>query len=175
MAARVVALGLAALTLAAPASARLWKPTPQEVTQDYTIINHNKGPEGRVVVSWMASALLPAPTMQQLLDKYVLVSVVHTRQAPGGGVTWDDVEGVQVSDASGTPLKEVPPDAVPPALVGITAAAEAAARQSTQGRSKLHWMVYEAGNVRACGPGKLQLTYDGETYSWDTPLPGCPQ
>lgn len=33
--------------------------------------------------------------------------------------------------------------------------------------------IYEAGSVNACRSGKLPVAYEGETYSYDTPLPGC--
>ncbi|MBA2589455.1 MAG: hypothetical protein H0U98_12615 [Alphaproteobacteria bacterium] len=172
---RAYAWGLALLVLAAPAAARLWKPTPPQVAMDYATISHIKGTEGRVIVTWMAAPLVPAPTMQPLLDRYVVISIVHTRQGAGGAVTWDDIEGVQVTDGNGQALKEVTPDTIPPSLVGMTASAEAAMRQSTQGKGKMHWGIYEAGAVNACRPGKLVVAYDGEQYSWDTPMPGCPK
>ena len=170
---RAYALGLALIVMAAPADARMWKPTPQQIALDYTIINHNKGADGRVILQWLASSSISAPILQQLLDKYVLVSIVHTRQAPGGLTVYDDVEGMQVTDGSGQALKPVPDDSIPPSLVGLIASSDAALRQNTQGKGKSHWSVFEAGNVRACAPGKLQVTYEGETYSWDTPMPGC--
>jgi hypothetical protein len=170
-----VAIGLAAIALAMPASARLWKPTPLQQAQDYTVLNHNKGAEGRVIIQWLASTTNPSPVMQQVLDKYVVISIVHSRMVPGGGTSWDEVQGVAVTDSDGVALKEVPPDAVPPTLVGLFAQVDAMMRQSSQGKAKSHWGVYEAGNAHACAKGKLSLTYDGETYSWDTPLPGCPK
>jgi hypothetical protein len=170
---RALVLGLLLVAGLTPASARLWKPTPALLAQDYLTINHNKGAEGHVVIGWMASPIMSAPTVKPLLDKYVVISVVHTRPQPEGVISYDDVQGVQVSDGSGQPLRELTGDAIPPSLVGMTASAGASFRQTTQGRGKMYWGVYEAGAVSACGRGKLQITYDGETYSYDTPLPGC--
>jgi hypothetical protein len=171
---RAAVVGLALLVVAAPASARLWKPTPPQIAQDYATINHNKGAEGRVIVTWMSSPGATVPTMKQLLDKYVVISILHTRQGLGGGaVTWDDIEGVQVTDGNGQPLKEVTEDAMPPTFVGMIAGADAGLRQSTQGKGKMRWSIYEAGAVGACQPGKLVVIYDGESYSFDTPMPGC--
>lgn len=161
------------LAIAMPASARLWKPTPDQLAQDYLTITHNKGAEGRVVVSWTASSIIPSPILKQLLDKYIVVSIAHTRPGPEGGTVWDDVEGVQVSDVNGQPLKEVKQDAMPPTLVGLIASSDASMRQNTQGKAKVYWSVWEPGSVSACGRGKLVVTYDGEAYSFDTPLPGC--
>src|SRR5437868_13868217 len=126
---RALALVLV-LLLATPVAARLWKPTPEQTAGDYATINHNKGAEGRVLISWMASPAVSAPSMKQLLDKYVVVSVIHTRQAPGGITTWDDIQGVQVSDGAGQTLKEVTGDSVPPALVGLFATSDATMRQA---------------------------------------------
>lgn len=165
--------GLALVVAAAPAAARLWKPTPAQVAADYATINHNKGTEGRVIVSWMASPLMTVPTMKQLLDRYVVISIAHTRTGLGGTLTWDDIEGVQVTDGSGQALKELIGDAIPPTLVGLTAGIDAGMRQSTQNKGKARWGIYEAGPVNACQPGKLVVTYDGESYSFDTPMPGC--
>jgi len=168
-----LAFAPALLVAATPALARLWKPTPEQLALDYVTINHNKGAEGRVMLGWMASPVILAPTVKPLLDKYVVLSIVHTRQAPGGPVTWDDIQGVQVTDGNGQALKEVMPDAMPPALVGLIASSDATMRQSTQGKGKVYWSVWEAGSVNACQRGKLVVTYDSEAYSFDTPMPGC--
>lgn len=173
---RALVPALALALLVTPAMARLWKPTPDQVAADYVSITHNKGTEGRVLLSWMASPVIPSPALKPLLDKYVVLSIVHTRQPPAGGpVTWDDIQGVQVSDGSGQALKEVGADAMPPTLVGLIAASDATIRQNTQGKGKVYWSVWEAGSIAACQKGKLVVTYDGEAYSFDTPLPSCPK
>lgn len=159
------------LALALPASARLWKPTPQQQVADYLSITHNKG-DGSVVIVWMASSLVVG-TAKPIMDKYVVLSVARTRRGVDGVTVWDDVQGVQVSDAAGNALKEVSSDQMPPLLVGMIATSEATMRQSSQGRSKIYWGVYEAGSVSACQRGKLVVTFEGESYSYDTPIPGC--
>ena len=170
---RALVLGLILVAGLTPAWARLWKPTPAQLALDYVTINHNKGADGHVVIGWMASPTMSSPTMKPLLDKYVVIFITHTRPTPAGPVSYDDVQGVRVTDGSGQPLKEVPGDAVPPSLVGITASANASIRQSSQGAGKMYWGIYETGSVNACQSGKLLVNYDGETYNFDTPLPGC--
>lgn len=172
---RVLACAVIAALLITPATARQWKPTPDQVTADYTTILHNKGAEGRVTVEWMTSMIAPAVALKQLLDKYVLVSIMHTRQPLGGPISWDDIQGVQVSDGDGHPLKEVQTDAMPPLLAGLIAASDATVRQNSLGRGKVYWGVWEAGSISACQKGRLVVSYDGEAYSFDTPLPGCPK
>jgi hypothetical protein len=174
----LLGLGLVAvlgLTPAAPVMARLWKPTPEQIAADYVSIMHVKGTEGRVAINWLASAVIPSPALKQILEKYIVLSIIRTRPTAAGGATWDDVQGVQVTDGNGQPLKEVPVDARPPTLVGVIATSEAAIRQSTQGQGKIYWGVWEAGSIGACQKGKLVVNYEGEAYTFDLPLPGCPK
>jgi hypothetical protein len=37
-----------------------------------------------------------------MLDKYVVISIVHTRTQPADPVTYDDVQGVQVTMQAGS-------------------------------------------------------------------------
>ena len=169
---RALAFALVPLILAVPASARLWKPTPQQQVADYLSIRHDKS-DGSVAITWMASPLVMG-TAKPIMDKYVVIQVVRTRRGTDGAMTWDDVQGVQVSDGAGNAMKEVPSDQMPPILVGMIATSEATMRQTSQGRSKVYWGVYEAGTVSACQRGKLNVSFEGETYNFDTPVPGCP-
>ena len=170
---RALAFVLLLLAAATPASARLWKPTPQQQVIDYLTITHNKAGENIALV-WMASLLVPSPAVKPLLDKYIILSIAHTRRAADGTTSWDDVQGVQLSNGAGDALTEVTPDKIPPLLVGMIASSDATMRQSSQGKSKVYWSVWEAGSVNACQRGKLVVNYGGESYSYDTPIPGCP-
>jgi hypothetical protein len=173
--AKIVGLGilvLASLVPSGPSAARLWKPTPEQLATDYVSLNHIKGTEGRVAISWLSSQVFPSPALKQILEKYVVISIVHTRSS-ASGVTWDEVQGVQLSDGSGQALKEVPADSRPPTLIGVIASSEAAMRQTTQGQGKIYWGVWEAGSISACQKGKLVVNYDGEAYTFETPLPNC--
>ena len=157
---------------APPASARPWKPTPQQQVVDYLTITHNRGSDN-VVIVWMASPLVAASTIKQLLDKYVVLSIAHTRRGTDGATIWEDVQGVRLSDGAGQDLKEVSSDQIPPMLVGMIASSNATMQQSTQGKSKVYWSVWEASAVNACQRGKLVVNYAGESYSYDTPVPAC--
>ena len=131
-------------------------------------------PGGETIgIGWLASPLAAQPTVKPLLDKYIVVSVVHTRRQADGTTVWDDVHGVQIKDGAGNALKEVSADMMPPTLIGMIATSEATLRQNSQGKGKLYWSVWEAGSVNACQRGKLIVSYNGEDYSFDTPLPTC--
>lgn len=168
---RAIVAVLLMLAAVLPASARLWKPTLPQQIADYLSITHNKG-DGNVVIVWMAPPLV-AGAAKPVMEKYVVLSIVRTRRGADGTTVWDDVQGVQVNDGAGNALKEIPADVMPPILVGMIATSEATIRQSSQGRSKVFWGVYEAGNVNACQRGKLNVVFEGETYNFDTPVPGC--
>ncbi|MBV9548216.1 MAG: hypothetical protein JO256_00915 [Alphaproteobacteria bacterium] len=157
------------------ATARPWKPTPQQQTQDYSTITHNKGtPGGRVVINWIAAPAFTG-SLPLILEKYVVLSVTHTVTAPGGLQEYQDIEGLQVTDQEGHALKEVDQNDIPPTIVSILAALEATVRQSTQGKGKLKNLVFEAGAVHACTKNSgLVVAFEGEKYTWDTPMPGCP-
>ena len=162
------------LAAAEPAAARLWKPTLQQQAGDYLTITHNVAGESTVIV-WMAPPLVAPPSVKPLLEKYVVLSIAHTRRGPDGLTSWDDIQGVQLSDGNGENLKQVPMDAIPPTLVGLMAASDASVRQNSLGKAKVAWSIWEPGSISACQKGKLVVTYDGEAYSFDTPLPGCPK
>ncbi len=164
------ALGLFAI-IAAPAGARLWKPTPAELASDYTQIFHSRG-DARVSIQWIPGAV-GTGVLRQLLDEYVVISITHIMH-PGGSPEWLDVDGVQVTDASGQPLKEIAPDAIDPFLVRFISAIQGTLRQGTQGRGKMKFLVFEPGPVQACAKGGLVVIYEGEHYTFDTPIPGCP-
>jgi len=170
---RALALILLLLAVAAPGSARPWKPTPQQQAVDYLTITHNRGADN-VVIVWMASPLITAQTIKPMMDKYIVLTIAHTRRGADGAPVWDDVQGVRVSDGAGQDLKEVPSDQIPPILVGMIATSDATMRQTTQGKGKVYWSVWEAGAVNACQRGKLVVNYAGESYSYDTPVPTCP-
>jgi hypothetical protein len=170
---RALVFVLLLIAVAVPASARLWKPALQQQMMDYLTITHNRG-DSNVMLVWMASPWVTAPTDKAVLDKYVVLSIVHTRRGADGAPIWDDVQGVRLSDGAGQDLKEVPSDQILPILVGRIALSEATMRQTTQGKGKVHWSVWEAGAVNACQRGKLVVAYAGESYSYDTPVPGCP-
>src|ERR1051325_11154003 len=76
------------LGIALPATAPLWKPTPQQQVADYLTITHNMASES-VLIAWMASPLVPAPAVKPLLDKYLILSIAHTRKLPDGTTGWD--------------------------------------------------------------------------------------
>ncbi len=168
-------LAIASMTLVVSAQARPWKPTPQQLAQDYSTLVHNKGASGGTVrLSWLAAPGFSG-NLPQLMQKHVVLTLTHTVPSPDGLANYEDAGGVQVTDLAGTALTEVPLNALPPTLVGLTAQLEATFRQSTTGNAKMKILAFEPGSVHPCQKGGLAVTYAGERYTYETPMPGCAQ
>ena len=77
------ALGaLALVCLVSPAHPRQWARNPSAVAQDYLVINDNRGGGETVLMLWMAPPMMPSgpatKAAAELLDKYVVLGVVHS-------------------------------------------------------------------------------------------------
>jgi len=172
---RIATYFLAAVCFASvvSAQARPWKPTPQQLAQDYSAVIHNKGPNGGTVrISWLAAPGFTG-NLQQIMQKHVVLTLTHTMPTPGGLTSYEDTGGVQVADLAGQPLTEIPLSELPPSLVGLTAQLEASFRQSINGNAKMKILAFQPGAVHPCQKGGLAVTYAGERYTYETPMPGC--
>jgi hypothetical protein len=181
---RTIGVAFAALLLAAasvPALSRSWKPTPSALARDYVMINDTR-PGGEVILlMWFVPELLPpetpnAATVKALLDKYVIMMAVHAKlDKVAGKFSFEDVNTLQAKDRSGKPLTLITGDEIPPTARGAVTIMEAMFRQSLgafgQGTKVF---VFDAAGVTSCKPdGGLTVLFAGETYTWQTPIPGC--
>jgi hypothetical protein len=39
----------------------------------------------------------------------------------------------------------------------------------------MRFFTYDGSTIHSCMPGKLTVPFGGETYTYDTPIPGCPK
>jgi hypothetical protein len=127
---------------------------------DYLIINDNRGGGDVVMVFWLASPLIP-PSGQQaardLLDKYVVVGVVHAHTNKDATFTLLDM------------------DTMSPAIVGTLATIKAAFGRSLGEFGKgIQWFVFANGSVNPCVKGGMAVRFENENYTYVTPVPGCP-
>jgi hypothetical protein len=160
------------------ASSRPWNPTPNQIAADYASINHNRGNGDFVTIVWWASpTAMPGTALVALFEKYVLISVTHSHvniNQPAAGVSFDDIKTFEAWDESGKALTPVPEDALVPASLGLLATFEAGYRQGMGPRGKgTRFFLFDAGAVHACEKGGISVLFDGETYTWQTPFPGC--
>lgn len=177
------ALRLAALFLvlavafggaATSAQARQWKPSLQAQVSDYLEILDQR--EGHfILVWWLASPMIPNnPTAAALFDKYVVIVALHAEMDAAAVASYQKIASLDVEDGNHQALTPVPEDKVPPTLTGALAAMGAAFKQLLGAMGQhVQYFVYESGGVNACRHGRLFVYYNGESYSYDTPIPGC--
>jgi hypothetical protein len=175
---KMLLLGVAILGIPfSPASSRPWKVTPTQIVAEYAQINDANSSTDVVNIRWWASPTVRSGApLAAIREKYIVVSVVyfHINQ-PGGTMSFEDIETLEVRDGGGKPLALVPRNELQPTVIGVLAAFEAAFRQSL-GRlgDGIKFFTFDAGAVRACEKGGISIPLAGETYTWETPFPGCP-
>src|SRR5436309_2094279 len=78
---KVLLLTVTALGMFLPSAlSRPWKPTPIQVAGDYAQINHAKSSSEFVNIRWWAAPTVASGTpFARMLEKYILISVVHFR------------------------------------------------------------------------------------------------
>jgi hypothetical protein len=107
---KMIVLGamLPCLAFCSFASSRPWKPTPNQIAADYASINHNKGNGDFVTIGWWsAPTARPGTQLIALFEKYVLISVTHSRinfNQPAAGLTFDDIKTLEARDQTGSKL-----------------------------------------------------------------------
>lgn len=165
--------------IGAPSQARAWKPQGAALAQDYAVITDTRADHDIVILSWFASPLAAsapnAEAAQAMLDKYIIIGAVHGHIGTGGAVSFDTTDTLQALDADKKPLTLLEGDKIPPMVAGSVSLLGAMMRQSIGAMGQgMRFFVFDAGDVHACGKGQLAVPYAGETYTYDTPIPGCP-
>ena len=168
---------LAVLTaFATPAHARLWKPEREALAQDYAVITDIRKSHDVITIFWLAPPLAPGSSAAQIiLERYVSVGVSHVKQDTVTGKTEStNLDAVEARDNDGKPLTLLEGDKVPPTVAAVISGIGGTARQAMGVTGTgMRFFAFDAGNVRACGKGRLSIAYVGETYIYDTPIPGC--
>jgi hypothetical protein len=166
------------LLVASPVSARVWNPQGKTLAEDYSVISDNRPDKNIVMLMWLTTPMVDnLPTVQALLDKYLIIGASITQIQTTGTLAGDgEMAGPQPVDMDGTQLKPLTGDQIPPAVQAILAGVGGMMRQSFGAMGQnMRFYVFDSGNVRACGKGKLSVPFAGVTYTYDTPIPGCPK
>jgi len=89
-------------------------------------------------------------------------------------MTFTPVPDLKIADAAGRQLSPLATNATPPEMAQTITTLQGLARQNLgpvgQG---MRWFVFDGSMIHSCQPGKLSVPYGGETYTYDTPIPGC--
>jgi hypothetical protein len=171
-------LSLVALSAA---SSRSWKATPSAIARDYATINDTR-PGGEIVMlMWFVPTMVQtgatgSAALIAMLQKYVVMMVVHGRlDKTTGTIAFDDINTLEARDQADKPLTLLARNDLPPTTTGALTAVEAMFRQSLGATGNgMKMFVFQADGVDACKKGRLSIPLAGETYTWDTPIPGCP-
>ena len=62
--------------------------------------------------------MFPNSVARRILDNYVIIGAVHGHMSAAGVMGFDDITALRASDASGTDLKLLSGDEIPPAING---------------------------------------------------------
>jgi hypothetical protein len=112
---------------------------------------------------------------REILEKYIILGVVHAHSAKDGTMTFDQIATLQVDDGKGRPLNALDVNTMPPTVVGALAILQSVFARSLGALGKgVHWFAFDSGTVHACSGGGMSVPFAGVTYTYDTPIPGCP-
>jgi hypothetical protein len=167
------AMGFAGLGQSA--SARDWHTTPSSLATEYTQIVDTT--DKRVVFLWWISApAMNEPTLAPILEKYFILGIAKAEIDPTIDVKFVDLDAPGVLGTDGKPLKLVKEEDQPPGVVTILAGFKSVLVRAIGPMGKgMKLFVYEPGPIGACKPGKVSIPLNGEVYTYDTPIPGCPK
>ena len=165
-----------------PASSRQWRATPDAIARDYATITDTRSNGELIMLMWIVPRMvLPsspgATAATAMVQKYVLMVAVHGRLDKNTGIiSFDDIDNLEVKDQSGKSLSPIVKTELPPTNTAMLAALEAMFRQSIGAMGKgMKMFVFDGTNIDACKKGQLSVPLANETYTWDTPFPGCDQ
>jgi len=162
------------------ASSRPWKPTPVAIARDYVRILDTRPDGNLVALMWFAPQTIRADepgaaTLTAALQKYVVMLVVHAHvDKISGSVSFEDVPTLEAKNQVGKLLNVVSKNDLPQTLISMLARLEGTFRASAGALGKgVKMFVFDAGDISSCKNGQLSVPLAGETYTWDTPIPGC--
>jgi hypothetical protein len=159
------------------ADARQWKPTAATLARDYAqIVDLRESKRELVLVWWSVPPMYSNSQTREVFDKYVVLGVARAKIGADGTFSYDQTGTPQASDGNVQPLTLLSGDKVPPVVAGNLVSVEGMLRQAAGPLGKgVQWFVFEGGAVHAYEKGELSVRFADETYTYDTPIPGCPQ
>lgn len=158
------------------AQARAWGTNPQAQAVDYSEITDAR-PNGHTrILFWLSAPTVPPANAaaRQIFDRYVIIAAAESVLRADGTTDFLPVGSLQAWGADHKHLTELHEGDLPPTMQGMITGLRAASEQSLGvAGSGLHWFTFAAGSVKACDEGQLSVRFDGDTYVYDTPIPGC--
>jgi hypothetical protein len=172
----VLAAVLAAGSLSPAVQARDWKPKAATLAQNYAeIVDGSKKGELTVLFWFPAPMFEGKPKVQDMVNRYVIIGAVHAKLNADDLLMPVHIDSLQALDGNGKALNAIAQDKLPPNVVTFLAAFGSVMSQSLGVVGKgMQYFVFNAGDVNACKKGGMSIPFNGEVYTYNTPIPGCP-
>jgi hypothetical protein len=174
----IFALCLAA-AFGGSADARQWNPDVHASALDYSQIFHAR-PTGEILLLWWVVPEIFTPnannqSLLNVLSRYVVIGAAEGRPGPNGALAFENIPALQITDQNGRMFSAIPDGSLPADVSQAVQSLQAISRQSQLGpiAQGMRWFVYQSDSARSCAPGRLGVPFAGETYTFDTPIPGC--
>jgi hypothetical protein len=169
---------LLSIALSTFAAARDWKKTPESAAMDYLMITDMRSNEDIVMVWWLAPESLPATTAQvvkDFLSQYLVLGVNHVLMSTLGAPSSVEESLPELTSYSGASLRHIPTSKLAPSLQAGVAALTVSIQAITGPMGAgMKWYVFGGSGIESCEKGGVSVSYAGERYTYDTPIPGCP-
>ena len=163
-------------SLPIPAEARPWKPTPQAIINDYSLITHQRSPQEYVMVMWSVAEgqLNLPPQAVHLLRKYMIIGIVHMTMTQLGEMRFQTPVNVRVQLEGRKVREPIDRANLPPAVIGYLATFGTIMSKNMGPLGQgIHSFVFDSTDIAVCGQGKVLVLYAGERYLYGLPFPGC--
>jgi hypothetical protein len=171
---------LAFAAASSPSAARQWNPDPRGAAIDYAQIVHARPSGDFTVIWWVVPEMFPAAAntqaLRDVLSRYVVIGMVRGRTGANGASTFEAVDNLTITDSTSRPLSPLAANAIPAAAASSLAPMQTQLRQTLGAMGQgLRWFVFDGSTIHSCAAGKVSVPFQGETYTYDTPIPGCPK
>ncbi|SRR5581483_1291063 len=181
MMALVASLVFLIVGLSAPqdAAARKWRIAPTDLAGDYSQIIDQRPDHDVVVIYWIAPetmnpAMPNVEAYRTMLREHLIIGVAHGTPSNSGHLAFRVPEGVAVLTGDGKARQPLAKESWPPMVNAFSAMIQNFMTQSLgQLGEGFHWFVFEGKGIESCGKGRFWVSYAGEKYNYDTPIPGC--
>ncbi len=163
--------------LVTSSDARQWRVTPQAAAQEYVIINDQRSPNEIVLVFWMTPRLLPDQpqneTAKAMLTRNLLVGIAHADVSAGGAMSFRAPTNITLV-TGGQNRPPLAGSQIEPASAGaLTTMSQVFAQALGPLGKGTKWHVFDGSGISSCRSGSFAISYAGENYTYETPIPGC--
>jgi len=173
-----IGIGFALMCMNSDAPARQWSKDPHALAHDYLYIMDTRQNNELVMLWWFAPPMInqsgEPKTSDSAFENYVILGTIHAHISSNGNMAFDPPEPISVDNVNGKELVKLNENTIPPTVSGVLATFKAVfSRSLGKAGEGLNLIAFEGDNVHACTAGGIKVHFVNETYTYDTPVPGC--